>query len=67
MSHDSCEAALAFDWLAFFSSMARTKKTPRMGEGRKALQVKTRAEVHVEAEPPALADPPVPEVETPPT
>ena len=40
---------------------------PRMGEGRKALQVRTRVDVHAELEPPALVDPPVPEVETPPT
>ena len=57
MSCDSHKAALASDWLAFFSSMARTKKMPRMGEGRKALQVRTRAEVHSEQEPPVLADP----------
>ena len=61
MSHDSHEAALASDWLVVFSSMARTKKMPRMGEGRKTLQVRTRVDVHVEQEPPALADPPVPE------
>ena len=68
MSCDSCKAALASDWLAFFSSMARTKKMPRMGEGRKPLQVRTRAEVHVPPdEPPALVEPPVPEVEAPPT
>ena len=67
MLHDSHESTLATDWLDFFSSMARTKKIPRMGEGRKALQVRTRAEVHSEQEPPALADSPVPEVETHPT
>ena len=68
MSHDSCLAALASAWLAFFSSMARTKKRPRMGDGRKALQVRTWAEVHVEpVEPPALVEPPVPGVEAPPT
>ena len=71
MSHDSHTAALASDWLIFFSSMARTKKTPRMREGRKALQVRTRAEVHAApeeepVEPPALAEPPVPDVEAPP-
>ena len=31
---------------------------PRMGEDRKALQVRTRVEVHVEQEPPVPADPP---------
>ena len=44
--------------------MARTKKTLRMGEGKRALHIKTRAEVHSEEEPPVLVDPPVPEVET---
>ena len=44
--------------------MPRTKKMPRMGEGKRALQVQTRAEVHTEQEPPVLVDPPVPEVET---
>ena len=68
MSHGSHEAALASDWLPFFSSMAKMKKTPRMGEGRKALQVQTRAEVHVKpVGPPALVEPPVPDVEAPPT
>ena len=67
MSHDSCKAALASDWLAFLSSMARTKKMPRMGEGRKVLQFRTRAEVHAEWEPQAPEDPPVPEVEASPT
>ena len=67
MSHDSYKAALASDWLAFFSCMARMKKMPRMGDGRKALHVMTRAEVHSEQEPPVPADPSVAEVETPPT
>ena len=40
---------------------------PRMGEGRKALQVRTRGEVHSEQQPLMPTDPPVPEVETPPT
>ena len=57
MSCDFHKAALASDWLAFFSSMARTKKTPRMGEGRKALQVRTRMEVHSEQELPVPAAP----------
>ena len=62
MSHDSCRAALASDWLVFFSSMARTKITPRKGEKGKPKKVKTRVEVHVQPE-----EPPVPEVEAPPT
>ena len=41
------------------------KKTPRMGEGKRALQVRTRVEVYSEQGPPAPADPPVLEVETP--
>ena len=59
---------LLIGWLYLSnSSMVTTKKTPRMGEGKWALQVSTRAEVHVEAqEPPALADCPVPERETSP-
>ena len=47
--------------------MARMKVMQRKGESKKALQVRMRAEVHSEQEPPALVDPPVPEVETPPT
>ena len=57
MSCDSHKVSLASVWLVFFSNMARTKKTPIMGEGRKALQVRTRVEVHIEQEPPVLADP----------
>ena len=35
-----------------------------MGEGKRALQVRTREEVHVEAQgPPTLVDPPAPEIE----
>ena len=41
--------------------MARTKKTPRMREGKRALPVRTK----VEQGPPVLGDPPVPEVGTP--
>ena len=67
MSHDSCAAVVASDWLAFFSSMARTKITPRKGDKGKTNKVKTRAEVHVEPEPPALAEPPAPDMEAPPT
>ena len=67
MSHDSHKAALACDWLVFFSNMAGIKEMPRMGEGRKALQVRTRADVHAEQELQVLVDPPVPEVEAPPT
>ena len=50
-----------------FREMVRTKVTPRKGEGKKAVQVKTRARVHAELEPPVLVDPPVPEVEKAPT
>ena len=43
------------------------KKTLRIGEGRKALQVRTWAEVHVElVEPLALAETPVPDVQASP-
>ena len=49
------------------SSLARTKKTPRMGESKRTLQVKTRVELHCRLKPPVLADPPVPEVEPVPT
>ena len=49
------------------TSMARTKKTSQMGEGKRAPQVQTRVEVHIEPAPPVLADPPVPEVEWSPT
>ena len=47
-------------WLADFlsnSSMARNKKTPRMGEGKRALQVRSRADVYLEQEPPVLVAP----------
>ena len=68
MSHDSHGAALACDWLVFFSSMARTKITPMKGKKGKPKKVKTRAEVHVQpGEPPVLAEHPVPELEFPPT
>ena len=69
MSHDSCEASLVSDWLVSFNfSMARTKKMPQMGEGRKALQVKTWAEVQAApVKPPVPAEPPVPDVEATPT
>ena len=57
MSHDSCKAALASDWLAFLSIMARTKILPRKGEKGKPKKVKTMAEIHVQLEePPALAE-----------
>ena len=68
MSHDSCTAALASNWLVFFSSMARTKVTPRKADEQKTKKVKTRTEVHAApVDPPVLAEPPVPDVETPPT
>ena len=68
ISHDSYGAALVSDWLVFFSSMARMKKMPRMGEDRKVLQVRTWGEVHVEpVEPPVPVEPPIPDVEVPPT
>ena len=72
MSHDSCAPALASDWLVFFSSMARMKQMLRMGDGKKALQIKTMVEVHAapkEAplEPPVLVEPPVLDVEAPST
>ena len=66
MSCGPCKAALASDWLAFFSSMAQTKITPCKGEKGKPGKVRTRAEVHALSEPPVLEDPPVPEMETPP-
>ena len=48
--------------------MARTKKMPQMGEGKRVLQVRMRTEVQEEAqEPPVLVDPPAPEVEQAPT
>ena len=47
--------------------MARTKITPRKGDKEKTKKVKTRAEVHVEPEPPALTEPPAPDVEAHPT
>ena len=57
MSHDlwSCPCF----WLADFlsnSSMAQTKKTPRIGKGKGALQVRTRVEMHSEQGPPVLVD-----------
>ena len=67
MSHDSQEAALVSVWLAFFSNMARTKMMLRMGEGRKALQVRPRAEAHAKLEPQVLAETPAAKVEAPPT
>ena len=41
--------------------------TCRKGEGKKALWVRTKVVLHSEQEPPAPVDPPVAEVETPPT
>ena len=38
-----------------------------MREGKRALHIRTREEVHPEQEPQVLADPPVPEVGTAPT
>ena len=61
---------LLIGWLSLFltSSMARTKKTLQMGEGKGALQVRMRAEVWEEAwEPPAWVDPLAPEMEQAPT
>ena len=43
ISHDSHKAALASDWLAFFSRMARTKVTMRKGQKGKPKKVKMRA------------------------
>ena len=43
--------------------MARTKITPKKGEWKKAMQVKTKAWVHAGLEPPMPVDPPVLEVE----
>ena len=54
--------------VGFYSSMAKTKVTPRKGQQRKARKVKTQVEVHVApTEPPALAEPPVPTEKAPPT
>ena len=62
------KAALASDWLIFFSSMAQMKITPRKEEKGKPKEVKMRAEVHAQPqEPPVPVDPPVPEMEVPPT
>ena len=46
------ETALASDWLIHSlsnSSMARTKVTPRKGEGKRGWKVKTQIQVHAEA------------------
>ena len=48
--------------------MSRTKKTPQIAEGKRALHVRMRAEVQEEAwEPPVPVDPPAPKVEQAPT
>ena len=68
MSFDSHEAAVVFDWLVFFSSMARTKIMPRKGDKKKTKKVKTRAEVHAAPmESQTSAESLVPDVEVPPT
>ena len=66
----SCDFArliwLLIGWFSFNSSMARMKKMPWMGEGWKALEIKTWTEVHVApVELPALAEPPAPDLEAP--
>ena len=61
------KASPGSDWLLFHSGMARMKITPRKEEKGKTRKVKTRVEMHaMPAEPPALAEPPVPTKEAPP-
>ena len=49
---------LLIGWLSLFEfrEMARAKIMPRKGEGKKAMQVKTKAQVHAEPGPPVLVD-----------
>ena len=62
------QAVLALiGWFSFKFQYGKNKENTPDGEGKGALQVKTRAEVHSEQGPPVLVDPPVPEVKTPPT
>ena len=63
------KAALVTDWLVFFYfQYGKNKDHAKEGDEKKTSKVKTRAEVHVApVEPPALAEPPVPDVEVPPT
>ena len=59
---------LLIGWFLFISSTARTKIVPRNGEEVKTQNVRTWAEVHAApVEPPTLVEPPVPDVEAPPT
>ena len=58
---------LLIGWFSFNSNMARMKNMPPIGEGRKAMQIKTQVEVHAApVQPPAPAEPPVPKEEAPP-
>ena len=67
MSCDSCRAALASDWLLFFQ-YGKNKDHAKEGEKGKPKKVNTRVEVHVQPEEPSVpVEPPVFEVEAPPT
>ena len=57
---------LLIGWFSFKFQFGQNQENTKKGEGKRALQVWTKAEEHTEQEPPVPVDPPVPEVETTP-